>query len=109
MAGLNKRGGMMAEDMDIMENDSVVLIDEDGEEHNFTMLDIIEVEGAQYAILQPEDDDPDDDLEQEAIILKIEKDENGDEILSDIEDDDEWEKVADAWQDLMQEEGGDKR
>ena len=38
----------------------------------------------------------------EAIILKIGKDENGEDILFDIEDDEEWEKVADAWQELIE-------
>ena len=69
------------------------------------MLDVIEVEGCEYAILQPTEDDPDDDEEPEAFILKIDIDENGEEILADIEDDDEWEKVADAWQEMTEQEG----
>ena len=95
----------MTEDMDILENENVVLVDEDGEEHTFTMLDVIEVDGNEYAILQPVDEDMDDDEEPEAVILKIETDEKGEEILTDIENDEEWEKVADAWQDAMEEEG----
>ena len=46
----------------------------------------------------------DEEESEEAIILKIGKDENGDDILFDIEDDEEWEKVADAWQELIEEE-----
>ncbi|MCL2167289.1 MAG: DUF1292 domain-containing protein [Clostridiales bacterium] len=94
----------MAEERDILENELITLVDEDGIEHNFEMLDVIELDGFQYAVLQPEDEDPDDDEEPEAIILKIETDENGEEILVDIEDDDEWEKVADAWQDILEAE-----
>ena len=94
----------MAEDNDILDSEDVILVDEEGEEHTFTMLDVIEVDGNEYAILQPVDDDPDDDEEPEAIILKIETDENGEEVLIDIEDDDEWEKIADAWQDAMENE-----
>ena len=98
-------GDIMAEDNEILESAEVVLVDEDGMEHTFVMLDIIEVDGKQYAILQPEDDDLEDEEEPEAIILKIEKGDDDDEILVDIEDDDEWEKVADAWQDIVDSEG----
>ena len=95
----------MTEEMDIQENDTVILVDEDGEEHVFIMLDVIEVEGAEYAILQPADDDlTEEEDEPEAIILKIETDDKGEEILADIEDDEEWEKVADAWQELVGED-----
>jgi uncharacterized protein YrzB (UPF0473 family) len=67
------------------------------------MLDIIEMDGSEYAILQPiDDEDVDDDEEPEAVILKIDVDENGEEVLTDIDDDDEWEKVADAWQEAME-------
>ena len=86
------------------ESDEVILVDENGQEHSFVMLDVIEVDQCEYAILQPVDEDLEDDEEPEAIILKIETDENGEEILTDIEDDDEWEKVADAWQDAMEED-----
>ena len=95
----------MADDLDRMDEEEIVLVDDDGEEHTFIMLDAIEVEGSQYAILQPTDDDLEDDMEPEAVILKIEFDENGDEILTEIDDDDEWEKVVDIWQDIMEEDG----
>ncbi len=98
----------MAEDKDILENENVVLVDEDGVEHTFVLLDVIEVEGSEYAILQPIDEDLTDDEEPEAVILKIATDENGEEILADIEDDEEWEKVADFWQDAMEAEGEDE-
>jgi len=83
--------------------EKVVLVDEDGEEHEFALIDVIEVDGAEYAILQPLDDELEEE-DVDAIILKITKDENGEDILIDIEDDEEWEKVADAWQDLLEEE-----
>ncbi|MDR0468408.1 MAG: DUF1292 domain-containing protein [Peptococcaceae bacterium] len=94
----------MGDEHEMLDNDTVVLVDEEGEEHTFSMLDIIELDGCEYAVLQPVDDDVSDEEEPEAVILKIETDENGEEILTDIEDDDEWEKVADAWQDAMESE-----
>ena len=97
----------MTEEKDLLESENVILVDEDGVEHNFSLIDVIEVEGSEYAILQPLDEDMMEDDEAEAIILKITTDENGEEILSDIEDDDEWEKVADAWQENLEDEKED--
>ncbi|MCL6560504.1 MAG: DUF1292 domain-containing protein, partial [Firmicutes bacterium] len=37
-------------------------------------------------------------------ILKFTHDEDGNELLVDIEDDEEWEKVADAWEEMLAEE-----
>ncbi|MDX9872146.1 MAG: DUF1292 domain-containing protein [Clostridia bacterium] len=81
--------------------ETIVLVDEEGEEHEFVLIDMIEVDNEEYAILEPLDDEAD---EAEAIILKVAKDENGEDILLDIEDDEEWEKVADKWQELIEEE-----
>ncbi|MBZ4652829.1 MAG: hypothetical protein JG781_167 [Peptococcaceae bacterium] len=81
--------------------ENIVLVDEDGEEHEFALIDVIEVDGEEYAILEPLDGDEDI---SEAIILKIGKDENGEDILYDIEDDEEWEKVADRWQEMIEED-----
>ncbi|MFZ5943350.1 MAG: DUF1292 domain-containing protein [Bacillota bacterium] len=77
----------------------VTLVDEEGKEHDFALVDSIELDGEQYAILSPMEEDEEGD---EAIILKVGKDENGDDILFDIEDDEEWEKVADAWQEMIE-------
>ncbi|MDD4168652.1 MAG: DUF1292 domain-containing protein [Desulfotomaculaceae bacterium] len=77
----------------------ITLIDEEGAELDFTVIDIIEVSGSEYAILLPVEEEND-----EAIILKIASDDQGNELLVDIEEDDEWEKVADAWEERMAEE-----
>jgi uncharacterized protein YrzB (UPF0473 family) len=97
----------------------VTLVDEDGEEQDFIVIDTIELEGSRYAVLLPaenveiddefdedevEDDEDEDDDEGEAIILKFMTDEEGNEMLIDIEDDEEWDKVADAWEKMVNEE-----
>lgn len=82
----------------------LTLIDEDGEEQDFAILDIVELEGSRYAILLPLDEEGEEEDEGEAIILKYAKDEEGNEILVDIEDDEEWERVADAWEEMIIEE-----
>jgi putative Holliday junction resolvase len=85
------------------EENIVVLTDDEGNDHEFTVIDILEVEGNEYAILLPLTED-DDDEEEEAIILKIEQDEEGEEVLVSIEDDDEWDKVAKAWEEMLVDE-----
>ncbi len=81
---------MVDEELD----DVLILIDEEEQEHPFQMIDMVEVDGSQYAVLVPLEEGSD---EEEAIILKIVVDENGEEVLYDIEDDEEWEKVVDIW------------
>ena len=97
------------EEHDAEEFDTVVLTDDEGKDHEFLHLDTLELEGSTYFVLMPvsedesEDEDEDEDAE-EAIILKLGKDAEGGEMLLDIEDDEEWEKVADAWENLVESE-----
>ncbi len=86
------------------ELDTVVLTDENGEEHEFVHLETIELEGNTYFVLMPlTEEEEEADEADEAIILKLGKDDEGNDILLDIEDDEEWEKVADAWESLDEE------
>ena len=85
------------------EFETVVLTDENGEEHEFLHLDTIELEGSTYFVLMPVTEEEEDEEADEAIILKLGKDDEGNDILLDIEDDEEWEKVADAWDSLDEE------
>lgn len=84
----------------------LVLVDEDGEEHEFELLAELEIEDQSYRVLIPvgEDEEVDEEEEVEVVILKVVYDEEGNEFLGDIEDDEEWEKVADAWQELADSE-----
>ena len=84
---------MMEEELDN------VLILVDDQEHPFEVIDMVEVDGNQYAVLAPLEEGTEED---EAIILKIVTDENGEEMLYDIEDDEEWEKVVDIWNDSLE-------
>ncbi len=84
--------------------DRVVLTDEEGGEHPFRVIDVIEVEGKIYAILLPDAGDVDEAGVEEAVIFRVEEDENGEEVLYDIEDDDEWERVAEAYSQMAEEE-----
>ncbi|QGG46723.1 DUF1292 domain-containing protein [Heliorestis convoluta] len=84
--------------MDQEQENIIILTDEEGNEIEFEELDRVEVDGKEYAVLLPADDE-----EDEAIILRVEL-EDGEEVFSHIEDDEEWEKVADYWQELTEEE-----
>ena len=86
------------------ESEVLTLTDEEGNEHEFSVIDLIEMDGSEYAILLPAEEGEDDDEGGEAIILRIDKDEDDNEILVDIENDDEWEKVADTWASMIENE-----
>ena len=84
----------------------LVLIDDEGEELEFELVAEISIEDDTYRVLIPlsdedEEVETDEEEEVEIVILKVVYDEEGNEFLSDIEDDEEWERVADAWQELM--------
>ena len=81
------------------EDEIITLTDEDGNEHEFVVVDVIEVEEQDYAILLPIDTSEED--EAEAVILRLEKDDDGDDILVDIESEEEWEKVAQSYEELL--------
>ncbi|MCD5405429.1 MAG: DUF1292 domain-containing protein [Desulfotomaculum sp.] len=84
----------------MFEHDEVItLIDEEGQEHDFTVIDILEVKEREYAILLPAEEETD-----EAIILKIVPGEDGSDLLVDIEDDEEWDKVVAVWEEKTQDD-----
>ncbi|HCF50252.1 MAG TPA: DUF1292 domain-containing protein [Syntrophomonas sp.] len=92
-------------DGDLLDDDYpvLVLVDDEGIEHQFELLAELEIEEAFYRVLIPLEEE--DEEECEVVILKVVYDEEGNEFLSDIEDEEEWEMVADAWQELVDSEG----
>jgi putative Holliday junction resolvase len=87
--------------MEREEGDFVVLTDENGEEHEFELVDVFDLDGKEYAVLASADADDDD---EEAIVLRVERDGEGHDVLVDIEDDEEWERVAARWDEILEEE-----
>lgn len=80
----------------------VVLTDDEGNEFEFQVIDVLEIEGNRYAVLFPLDDS--EAAEDEALIMRLETDEEGDDVLVDIEDDQEWEKVVAEWESMLADE-----
>ena len=84
--------------------DLITLADDNGKEYSFEVLDAIETDEARYLALLPTFDDPQKMLEDsgEMVIVKV-GEENGEEYFYEIEDDDEYETVADAFIDRLEE------
>ena len=79
------------------------LIDEDGNKRNFELIDAAEIDGEQYFAMVPAIEDEDFlDADCDLVILKAIED-NGEEILASIDDDDEFEVVADHFLQRLQE------
>ena len=102
MADCNCGCGHHHEDEDY-EVQLVTLIDEDGNEQDFEVIEIFEVKGQEYvAIALPEDAEEADD---EVMIFRLEMDEEThEELLVDIKDDDEWNLVSETYMALDEEE-----
>ena len=83
------------------------LTDEEGNEIDFEVIDKYEKNGETYFAMIPIDaediTDGDDDI-CEYVILKLEKEENGEEFLVSVDDDDEFDDVADYFDDYLAEE-----
>ncbi|MBR4072329.1 MAG: DUF1292 domain-containing protein, partial [Clostridia bacterium] len=80
--------------------DIVTLCDDEGKEYTFEVLDAIETDTGRYLAMLPVYDDPKKMLDDsgELVIVKVEE-ENGEDYYSEIEDDDEYETIADAFVD----------
>ncbi len=66
------------------EREVITVQDEEGHTHEFTLVDVLDVDAHRYAILQPADDDT-------AVVFRIE-----DDSLVTIDDDAEFERVLEA-------------
>lgn len=82
--------------------DIITLSDDEGKEYTFEVLDVMETDSDRYLALLPVYDDPQKMLEDsgELVIVKV-VEEDGEEFYSEIEDDDEYETVADAFIDRL--------
>ncbi len=92
----------------MQENENfVTLVDEDGFEQEFEIVFTLEVDQNEYAVLMPvveESDDGEEELEAEAYIFRMEKDQIDEElVLVAVEDDDEFERVAAVYESAVDE------
>ena len=85
----------------IDEKDIVILTDEEGLEHQFIIVDMVEVETGVYAMLMPLQVESED--EDYYVIMKVVH-EDGEDVLMTIEDDEEYESVSKVIEELHNEE-----
>ncbi|MBR2338270.1 MAG: DUF1292 domain-containing protein [Clostridia bacterium] len=83
-------------------NDLVTVVDDEGNQHEFEILDAIETDEARYVALLPVYHDPAEMVNDdgELIILTV-KEEDGEEVLLPIEDDDEFEEIAEIFEERL--------
>lgn len=96
----------MAEKFDDLGADLYTLVDEDGVEQTFELMDTYESEdGELYYALIPYYENPEEMVEAdtELVVLRSEEDENGEETLATIEDDDEYERIGQIFMDRLSE------
>ncbi len=83
--------------------DIITLTDDDGKEYTFEVLDAVESDNGRYLALLPVFEDAKKMLDDsgELVIVKV-MEENGEEYFTEIEDDDEYEMIADAFVDRLE-------
>jgi uncharacterized protein YrzB (UPF0473 family) len=86
------------------EREFFMLTDEDGNEIEFELIGTVEVEGVTYHAMIPADQQGEEQGFYEYVILKTEVDEDGEEMLVTLDDDAEFDKVADIFDDMFSEE-----
>lgn len=81
----------------------IELIDEDGKTLSFEYLMTLDYGKNEYVILSPLEpyDDSDELTGDEVVILRVEQDENGDDIYVSIEDEKELDEVFDAFSEII--------
>ena len=73
-----------------------LLTDETGKESKFELIGETEMDGSIYYAMIPIEEKSDED-----VILKVVTDENGEDMLESIDDDDEFDKIADIFDDMF--------
>lgn len=85
-----------------MENENIItLLDDDDNPIDFEIIEMLEISGKSYAFLLPLNSEDENADEDEAVIFRIDKSDDGDEIFAYIEDDAEWEMVVDTYNDML--------
>lgn len=76
-----------------LENQVIQTEDEEGNLHNFELIDIIEIDNQEYGILLYLDENEEESDEQELAVMRLIKDGEG-YIFETIEDEEEFEKIS---------------
>ena len=82
-------------------DETVTLTDEEGNSSEFEIIGSTIIDGNTYYALIPLDEENEDAEESEYVVLKSVTDENGEEMLVTIDDDDEFDRVVDEFEDTL--------
>ncbi len=85
-------------------DDVVVLMDEEGQETQFEYLDTVEMGDNEYVVLLPVEDGENTTEVEEVLILRVDQDENGDDVFSSIDDESELNRVFEQFKSQAQDE-----
>lgn len=84
----------MADETFDFETEIFTLTDDEGNESQFELIGNLDIDSKTYVALVPAEGN-----DEEFVILRLDTDDDGEEILVTIDDDDEFDKVADAFED----------
>lgn len=84
-------------------DDIVVLLGEDGEEVEFEHLDTIEMNDSEYVVLLPLDEQENEEVD-EVVILKIERNDEGEDSFITVDDEEELNAVFEEFKSRMEDE-----
>ena len=88
--------------MEERDDNIVILVDENGENVEFEHLDTIEMDGNEYVVLLPLEDSDESEVD-EVIILKIERNDEGEDTFITIENEKELNEVFEEFKERMEE------
>ena len=80
----------------------IVLNDENGEEVKFEFLDLVELDGEEYVVLLPADEDEEE--EGEVVILKVEDTDDEEESYVSVDDEETLNKVFEMFKEKFKDE-----
>ena len=97
----------LMEDLSMERDNIVTLLDENDKELKFEHLMTLEFQGRDYVVLAPAEEMEDIDSD-EAVILRIDKDAEGNDVYTSLTDEEELEKVFERYLEIAGEDEGDE-
>ena len=85
------------EETELIVDNEYLLTDEAGEEKPYILIGVEELDNSLYLALVPKTDGEN----EEYVILRLERDEDGEDILVTIDDDEEFDKIAGVFDDKL--------
>lgn len=76
-----------------IEEQLIETVDEEGNVINFELIDIVDLEGQEYGLLLPKDENDDSDEEKEVVLMRLTK-EDEEYVFEMIEDDEDFNRVV---------------